>query len=231
MARRAPNQPSGAAPEPMALRQPLPPPPPLPGPGAGVVGPGPGGPGPGAAGAGGPSTAGGPGAAVADRRVGGKAGLPEQATVAGPVGPNGAAPPGSDVKPLRPPRSERRGPRVVQGKRTRQVIRRIDAWTVLKLSFLFYLCVAMVLLIAGVALWNIAASFNVIHNVEKFIRQLFDLQTFTFNPGVILRYSLIGSGVLVLLGTGANVLMILLYNLISDVIGGVQVIVLEEQDA
>jgi hypothetical protein len=118
----------------------------------------------------------------------------------------------------------------VQGRRTRRVIRRIDSWTVLKLSFLFYLCVALVLMIAGVALWNIAGAFDVITNVEKFIQQLFDLQSFRLRANVILEYSALGAGVLVILGTGINVLIALLYNLISDVIGGVQVIVLEEQD-
>ena len=99
-----------------------------------------------------------------------------------------------------------------------------------KLSFLFYLCGGLILLIAGIALWNIAGAFDVITNIEKFIQKLFDLQTFKLQADVILAWSAIGTAVLVLLGTGANVLMALLYNLISDVIGGVQVIVLEETD-
>ena len=62
------------------------------------------------------------------------------------------------------------------------------------------------------------------------LKPLVDLQKFKLQANVILAYSAVGAGVLVLLGTGANVLMALLYNLISDVIGGVQVIVLEETD-
>ncbi|HSS08313.1 MAG TPA: DUF3566 domain-containing protein [Acidimicrobiales bacterium] len=123
-----------------------------------------------------------------------------------------------------------RGPRVVQGKRARRVVRRIDTWTVLKLSFLFYLCVLSVVLIAGIVLWNIAAALGSITSVEKFIRSLFDLTTFKLHPGVILESSVAGGIVLVFLATGANVLAALLYNLISDVVGGVQVIVLEEQE-
>ncbi len=149
-----------------------------------------------------------------------------------PVPP--AGPPSRPPVPLAPPptgrRANRRGRRVVQGRRSRRVVRRIDSWTVLKLSFVFYICVALVVLVAGVALWNIAAALNVIGNIEKFIRQLFDLQTFRLRSGVILAWSGVGAGVLVLLGTGINVLVAVLYNLISDVVGGVQVIVLEEQD-
>ncbi len=117
---------------------------------------------------------------------------------------------------------------IVQGQRTRRVVRKIDVWTVLKMSILFYLCVFLVFIVAGVILWNIAQAFNVIHSVEKFIRSIFDLQSFTFRPMVVLQSSVLGGMVLVLLGTGSNVLGALLYNLISDVVGGVQFIVLEE---
>ena len=119
---------------------------------------------------------------------------------------------------------------MVQGRRVRRVIRRIDVWTVLKLSFLFYLCIFLVLLIAGIILWNVASSFNVIHNVEKFIKSLFDLQTFTLRPAVILEASAFGGALLVILGTGANVLAAVFYNLMADVIGGVQILVLEETE-
>jgi hypothetical protein len=118
----------------------------------------------------------------------------------------------------------------VQGHRTRRIIRRFDTWTVLKVSVCFYLCAVVVLLVAGVVLWNVAATFNVISNVEKFIRSLFDLQTFRLRPWVILEYSALGGLVIVFLGTGINVLLSVVYNLISDVFGGVQVIVLQDQD-
>ncbi|MDQ1429163.1 MAG: hypothetical protein QOK39_2639 [Acidimicrobiaceae bacterium] len=114
------------------------------------------------------------------------------------------------------------------GRRTRRVVRKIDVWTVLKMSILFYLCVLLVFLVAGIVLWNIAQAFDVIHSVEKFVRSILDLQKFTFHPGVVLQSYLFGGAILVLLGTGANVLAALLYNLISDVVGGVQFIVLEE---
>ena len=120
------------------------------------------------------------------------------------------------------------GPRVVTGRRTRRVVRKIDVWTVLKMSILFYLCVFLVFMVAGVVLWNIADAFNVIKSVEKFIRSIFDLQKFTFRPSAVLQSAVLGGGVLVLLATGANVLAALLYNLISDVVGGVQFIVLED---
>lgn len=108
------------------------------------------------------------------------------------------------------------------------MVRKIDVWTVLKMSLLFYLCVLLVMLIAGIVLWNIADAFNIIHSVEKFIRSIFDLAKFTFHPAVVLQSAALGGLILVVMATGANVLIALLYNLISDVVGGVQFIVLEE---
>jgi len=109
-------------------------------------------------------------------------------------------------------------------------VRRIDAWTVFKLSLLFYLSIGLVLMVAGVILWNIASTFNVIHNVEKFVKSLLDLQSFTLNPRVIFESGAAFSGLVVFIGTGFNVLSAVLYNLMSDVVGGVQIIVLEEAE-
>jgi len=113
----------------------------------------------------------------------------------------------------------------------RRVIRSVDTWTVFRVSFLFYVCVLLVLLIAGSLLWLVASTFGIVHNVEKFIGKLFDLNSFRFQAWSILLGSTLGGMVVVLLGTGANVLAALLYNLISDVVGGVEITVLEDPPA
>lgn len=114
--------------------------------------------------------------------------------------------------------------------RVRGVVRHIDPWSVFRLSLLFYLCVLLVLLVAGIVLWNIASVFGVLHNFEKFIRQLFDLQSFKLHPLVALEAFALGGVVLVLLGTAVNVIATCLYNLISDVAGGVRVTILDESE-
>ncbi|MGH9127107.1 MAG: DUF3566 domain-containing protein [Acidimicrobiales bacterium] len=143
-----------------------------------------------------------------------------------PVGPARRVAPGPEEARLE--RDRDRGPRVVQARRTRRVVRRIDVWTVLKMSVLFYFCVFMVFVVAGVVLWNIGGYFNVITSIEKFIRSLFDLKSFTFNSSVMLEGTVGGGLMLVFLGTVGNVLAALIYNLIADVVGGVQFVVLEE---
>lgn len=111
------------------------------------------------------------------------------------------------------------------------MIRRIDPWTVLRFSLLFYACMLVVGMVAGFLLWGAASTTGVIDNVERFFKELFALESFTINGGLIFRSTLIGGAVLVLLGTGANVLMAVLYNLTSDVVGGIEVVVLEEEPA
>lgn len=110
----------------------------------------------------------------------------------------------------------------------RRVLRKIDAWSVLKVSALFYLTLVLVLLLAGVLLWAAGSSVGVISSVEKFMRSV-GFEGFTFVGGQLLRGFVAFGLVLVVLGTGLAVLMAVVYNLISDVVGGIQYIVLEEE--
>ena len=106
-----------------------------------------------------------------------------------------------------------------QPRTTRAVIRRVDPWTVLKVSLLFYLAMFVVLLTAGVLLWTAARSAGVVDNVESFMDSI-GFTDFRFLPNRILRASFLGGLVMVVAGTAGNVLMTVLYNLISDVVGG-----------
>jgi hypothetical protein len=108
------------------------------------------------------------------------------------------------------------------------VVRRIDAWTVFKLSLLFYFCFFLAVFVAGVILWNLAESFGVLTHMTKVMTTLFDLKSFTFKARVIAEGGAVVCIVLMLVCTFLNVLMALIYNLASDVVGGVQMILLEE---
>ena len=63
------------------------------------------------------------------------------------------------------------------------------------------------------------ASDAVVDNIESFMDSI-GFTDFRFLPNRILRASFLGGLVLVVAGTAANVLMTVLYNLISDVVGG-----------
>lgn len=114
-------------------------------------------------------------------------------------------------------------------RRVRRVIRRIDAWTVLRVSALFYASLLVVWLVAGVVLWLAATVTGVMDNIDTFIAKLFALQSFHFSVAQVLRGSVLGGVVLVALGTGVNVVAAVLYNLVADVVGGVEITVWEEE--
>ena len=113
----------------------------------------------------------------------------------------------------------------------RRVIRRVDPWTVLRFSLVFYLCMLVVWLVAGVLLWLAASVSGLIDNLERFVTDLFFLEYFQIRGGVVLLSAFVAGLVLVLLGTGINVIMAVVYNLTSDVTGGVEVTVVDKEQA
>ena len=71
------------------------------------------------------------------------------------------------------------------------VLRRVNPWSVLKLSLLFYLCVCVVLLVASVILWAGASASGVVGNVEGFFQDA-GFEGFEFAAGQLLRAFAIG---------------------------------------
>lgn len=125
----------------------------------------------------------------------------------------------------RPAVVRRSKPRV---RRVRRVVRSVDTWTVFKVSALFYLVAYIIVLVAGVLLWNLANSTGTVDNIERFFES-FGWDSFEFKGGEIYHaYWIIGL-FLVVAGTGFNVTLAVLFNLIADLVGGVGVTVLEEE--
>ncbi|MDQ3573350.1 MAG: DUF3566 domain-containing protein [Actinomycetota bacterium] len=116
-----------------------------------------------------------------------------------------------------------------EGRLVRRVIRSVNPWSVLRFSALFYLSMLVVWVVAGMLLWLVASVTGVVGNVERFVADLFAIESFQFSGGLILGFSLVAGLVLVLLGAIVNVVMAVVYNLTSDVVGGVEVTVLESE--
>jgi hypothetical protein len=120
--------------------------------------------------------------------------------------------------------------RIVRSTSSRRLVRRIDTWTVFKVSFVFYVLALIILVVAGIILWNVAEAFGTITSIQKSAKSLFDLSHFVIKPIPLLEYTAGGGAILCILGTVVNTVVALLYNLISDVVGGVQVVVVAEPD-
>ena len=132
-------------------------------------------------------------------------------------------------KPVAAPKAKTAPRRRVRARRVQRIVRRVDAWSVLKISFVFFIVMYLVLLVAGVLLWAFAVGTGTIDNVENFIEQLFALDSFSFVGAQILRASVIGGALLVVAGTFTTTVLAVLFNLISDLVGGVRFTVVEEQ--
>ena len=116
---------------------------------------------------------------------------------------------------------------MAQGRRVRRVVRKIDTWSVLKVATLFFATFTLVLVLAGVLLWIAGSVVGAVESVEGFMEAI-GFRDFTFDGEQLLRGFVALGLVVVLLGTGFSVLMAVVYNLISDVVGGIQLVVLEE---
>ena len=118
-----------------------------------------------------------------------------------------------------PPGARRRPGR----RRSRATIRHIDVLTVLRVSLIFYLVVLIVFVVASLFLWLAADTFGSLPSIEKSVRTLFSLKSFTLHPGAVAFYTGASGVVLAVAGTLWNVLLAFMYNLIADVVGGVRV--------
>jgi len=122
----------------------------------------------------------------------------------------------------------RTGRRPVQRK-FRQTIHRVDLWSVLKISICFYLCALVVLLAASMFLWWIASAFGAVSNVEEFVGELIGSSDFELLTWRILRGATLIGLVMVCLMVVTTVVGAALYNLFSEILGGVELTVVEEE--
>ncbi len=111
-------------------------------------------------------------------------------------------------------------------RRVRRIIRKIDPWTVLKVGFVLNTIGALVWVLGVWVAWSIAVQRGI---PDAFV-DLFGRLTIAVSPDgelyfrVIVMLAIIG----VVMMTALMTLAAVLYNLISDVVGGVELIMLEE---
>jgi hypothetical protein len=121
-------------------------------------------------------------------------------------------------------------PRQVYERRYVQTVRSVDLWSVLKVSICFYLCALIVMLVAGVMLWWLASAAGVISNVEKFVGDLVNNEDFRFLSWEVLRAGTLVGLVFVCILTVLTVMAAAFYNLFSELLGGVEVTVVEQEE-
>jgi hypothetical protein len=109
-----------------------------------------------------------------------------------------------------------------------RVIRDIDPWSVFKVGLVFHLVLYFVVLISLVLLWSVAESTGTIENIENFMES-FGWESFSFDGWALFKNLWVLGLFVVVLFTGLWVLIATIFNLITDLVGGVRVTVLEEE--
>lgn len=116
-------------------------------------------------------------------------------------------------------------------RRVRRIIRKIDPWTALKVSAVTWAVLALALVLGIVIFWSILERAGIPDKLTDFMIEitLIDEGTRPFaNTEQFLRFAIFGSVVWWIMMTGMTVAGAVVYNLVSDVVGGLEVVVLEE---
>jgi len=115
----------------------------------------------------------------------------------------------------------------VYARRVRRMIRRFDPWSVLKVSLVFNLCLAAVTLVAGTIVYNLARVGGFMARIERAMQEV-GFENFRFiGTRTIMAAFLILTGMAIFM-TAATVLLSFIYNLISEVVGGLEISTLDE---
>jgi len=111
-------------------------------------------------------------------------------------------------------------------RRTTRVLRHIDPWSVFRVALVFHFVLYLTLLLTGVLLWNVANATGTVDNVERFMES-FGWDTFQFKGGELFHQAWV-LGLFAVVGmTGLAILAVTTFNLITDLVGGIRVTILE----
>ncbi|MGB3411700.1 MAG: DUF3566 domain-containing protein [Microthrixaceae bacterium] len=118
-----------------------------------------------------------------------------------------------------------------EARKVRRLIRHVDPWSALKLSSLLALCMWVVVMIASAIMWTVATNAGTISSLENFVNSSLSLQDWSLDGSFLFRQLGIVTFLLSIGFVLAMVVATLIFNLVSDIIGGVWISVIEEETA
>jgi transmembrane protein DUF3566 len=130
-------------------------------------------------------------------------------------------------------------------RRTRVEVRRVGPLSVLKFSLIFYFCVFLVIYLALAIIWAILSASEVIDSLEKLLGTIFPSgsglsptkqistgrpQPIAIETGQVFTWLFFAGCVGVAVWSLINVFVAVMYNLISDIVGGVEVTLADRRE-
>ena len=120
---------------------------------------------------------------------------------------------------------------MVKVNRVRRIIRKIDPWTVLKVTFVLNFIVALTIVLGFSILWVLLVNAGVPQGLEDIARRLALLDadaSLVGNIEPLFSSVVFLATVYLLTQTALATIGAFCYNLVSDLVGGIEVVVLEE---
>ena len=113
-------------------------------------------------------------------------------------------------------------------RRAQVVIRRLNVWSVLRVSLLFYFCVMVILVFALAILYWVLGIMGVLGSISDLLTSIFPGRgAYAIDGGWLFIRALLLGLAWVVIWSFVNLFLALLYNLIADVVGGIKVTLAE----
>jgi len=146
-------------------------------------------------------------------------------------GVNFSAPPTASAPPPPPNSARRAQSKPLKARQVQRVVTRLDPWSMLRVSLSFAFCLWMIIVVAGVLMWQGAVVTGSIGKVEDFLAQLLAESSFTIDGIKVFQGAAVAGFVLFIGGALFAVVTSVLFNLIAGAFGGLRFTVVELETA
>lgn len=109
-----------------------------------------------------------------------------------------------------------------------RIVRRIDLWSVMKLSLVLFTCVYAAVLMAVAGLWAFLNSAGLVDKFESFMKDV-GFNNWEFHGAQMFKGVAAAGAILVLAVSLLSVVAIGLVNVVSELTGGIRITVIEEE--
>ena len=117
-------------------------------------------------------------------------------------------------------------------RQAKMVVKRVSPWSVLKFSLLFYFCVMLIFLLALAVVYWALGVFGVLDSAANLLETAgfgSPKSGFEFDGYWIFTRLFVAGVIGVVVWSIVNVLLAMLYNLVSDMVGGISVTLAEKR--
>jgi ABC-type glycerol-3-phosphate transport system permease component len=122
---------------------------------------------------------------------------------------------------------QRKDSRSASAKQVRLKLVYLDFWSVVKFSFLIWLCLGIVLIVAAVLVWIVLSSTGIFDTLNGVLRDILGKEDFSitdsFGLGQVVLFSFVIAVLNTVIGTILGAIAALLYNLSVRFTGGILV--------